>query len=281
MNINLYDYMPLLDAIDSIVTIVKPDGEIVAINAHAAKVLGYDKDELVGQPVLALHQTGIENEVAEVMSNLTNNSETICHLPVVAKNGVVIPVETHIYKACWEGEPVLFGFSKDIRKEVESEKRWKAVFYASPIPVALTHVASGRIIEVNDAWFKLMQYDRSQVKGKTTAELGIFFDQREREELLKKVTDGQLLNEHIHFKSQHGRDIYGLFSATQLEMDGELCWITSLVDETEKVQLREQINDMQETSISSALEQLHQQLARNKFITIGDDEVEYEWANRG
>ena len=281
MNIDLSDYMPLLDAIDSIVTIVKPDGEIVAINSHAARILGYNKDELVGEPVLALHQTGTENEVADVMSELSDNSETICHLPIVAKNGIVIPVETHIYKACWDGSPVLFGFSKDIRKQIESDKKWKAVFYLSPIPVALTHVASGEITEVNDAWLSLMQYTREQVIGKTTAELGIFFDPRERDALLKKLENGQLLNEQVHFKSSYGHDIYGRFSATQIEIDGEMCWITSLVDETENVQLREQINNLQETSITSALEQLHQQLSRNKYITLGDDEVEHDWVERG
>lgn len=279
--INLPDYMPLLDAIDSMVCVVKPDGEIITCNTCATNILGYSKDELIGKNVLFIHQVGTEDEVAAVMQNLVDASETICRLPVVTKSGACIDVETHIYKASWNDKQVYLGFSKDIRKEVESERKWKAVFYASPTPIALTRVSDGKIIEVNDAWLRLMEYSRGEVIGKTTNELCVFYNQRDRDELLKRIDEnGQLLNEHIHFRTQRAHDIYGLFSATQLDIDGELCWITSLVDETEKVKLREQINNYQEASISSALEQLQQQLANNKFITIGDDEVEYDWADK-
>lgn len=279
--INLPEYMPLLDAIDSMVCVIRLDGEIITCNAFAANLLGYSKADLVGKNVLFIHQTGTENEVAKVMQDLVDASETICRLPVVTRDGICIDVETHIYKANWESELVYLGFSKDIRSEVQSERKWKAVFYASPIPIAVTRVSDGKVIEVNDAWLNLMEYSRDEVIGKTTNELCVFFDQRDRDELLERIDEnGRLLNEHIHFRTQRAHDIYGLFSATQLDIDGELCWITSLVDETEKVKLREQINDYQEASITSALEQLHQQLANNKFITIGDDEVEYDWADK-
>jgi hypothetical protein len=37
-----------------------------------------------------------------------------CPIPVMAKDGSVIPVETRITKGEWDGKPVLFGVSKDL-----------------------------------------------------------------------------------------------------------------------------------------------------------------------
>ena len=54
-----------------------------------------------------------------------------------------------------------------------SEQRFSAIHDAVPFAIALTKMPEGVIVSVNDAFLKLFEYDRRDVVGKTSVELGI------------------------------------------------------------------------------------------------------------
>ena len=267
MNGDLHDYQKLFDAVSAMVFVITYDGIILAVNRSVMDKLGYSRTELVGQKVISIHPPGSEEKICRILDSLVQAEEALCTLALVAKNGLFIDVETRIYKGSWETVPVLFGFSVDITKQKVSEQKFEAIFTYSPIPIMVSRLADGLIIDVNDAWCRLMGYTREDVAGKTTTEIAVWADPEERDNLVAVLEHTpHILGYPVHLLSANREAIYGLISGTELTINGEAVWITSLVDHTEQKLLEEQIDEIRELTITIALEKLEKQLASNKYI---------------
>lgn len=267
MNGNLNDYHRLFDSIDAMLFVVRFDGTILAVNRTVIDRLGYKRDELIGHNVLMIHPEGSEDEICESMALLATKEESVCNLPLVSKCGRHMAVETRIYRGTWEDESVLFGFSVDITKQKTIELQCEAIFRFSPMPILVSSVADGKIIDVNDAWCNLVSRERDDCIGKTTIELGIWQDVEEREIIIEELEHATTISGcPVRLVSGNGEGVYGLLSGTKMTINGEEIWITSLIDHTEQYLLEQQLDEIRELAVTSALEQLNNQLATNKYI---------------
>lgn len=267
MNGDLQDYQKLFDAIDAMVFIITNTGNILACNRAVTTKLGYSKEELVGQPVLTVHPLDSGEEICRVLAMLSTCDETVCSLPLIDKLGRRLETETRIYKGSWEGQPVLFGFSSDVTKQKTFERKFEAVFYYSPMPILVSRIEDGTVLDVNNAWCNLLGYNRSDVVGKSTIDLHVWNNTNDRVKIVNKLKfDETVSNEPVELLSSDGNIIYGRLSASQLVIDGEHLWVTTLVDKTEQTLLRNQLSTMREISLASAMEELDKQLSKNKYV---------------
>jgi PAS domain S-box-containing protein len=69
----------------------------------------------------------------------------------------------------------------------ESERKFATIFHHSPLALGLTRLPRGEIADVNEAWVRMMGIPRYEAMGKTTAELGVVVDPRERRRLYEEV----------------------------------------------------------------------------------------------
>ena len=67
MNGHLLDYVKLIDAIDTMLFVITPDGHILACNSAVTRRLGYQRDQLVGMNVSSIHALGSMDEVTKVL----------------------------------------------------------------------------------------------------------------------------------------------------------------------------------------------------------------------
>lgn len=269
MNGNLNDYHRLFDAIDAMLFVISFDGVILAVNKTTISRLGYARDELIGNSVRFLHPQGTDNEVCNVLSLLATTEETVCYLPLVAKDGHEIDVETRIYKGSWEGDAVLFGFAVDITKQKATEMKCEAIFRLSPMPVLVSSLSDGRIIDVNDAWCELVDRKRDDVLGKSTIDIGIWTDITDRRNMMEQLQHTTTINGYpVRLNRSDGGIVFGLLSGTRMKLNGEDIWITCLVDHTEQYLLEQQLDEIRELALTSALEQLDKQFSKNKYVRL-------------
>ena len=269
MNGHLLDYVKLIDAIDTMLFVITPDGNILACNSAVTRRLGYQRDQLVGKNVNSIHPAGSMDEVTKVLQVLNGCDETVCYLPLVDINGRYIEVETRIYKGTWEGDPVLFGLSTDITEQRMTERKCEAVFQYSPIPILVSRVSDGLIIDANGAWQMVTGYAKDEVIGKTTKSLHLWSNPDERDRLVALLDDrSDFYNEPVTLRTKHWDEVYGLLSGAQLTLDGEHIWITSLIDHTEQHLLEQQLDEIRQLAITSALDQLDKQMKKNKYIRV-------------
>ena len=134
------------------------------------------------------------------------------------------------------------GLFQDIteRKQSEealrgSEERFSKAFQASPIIITLSQMHSGKLLEVNEAFEKIMEYSREEVIGKTTVELNIWESQLERDRFMQIFrTNGQHRNTEVKFRTKSGKYITCLYSAELIDLEGEKCLLSNIEDITER-----------------------------------------------
>jgi PAS domain S-box-containing protein len=113
----------LFNTLDDLAFVLDQNGNIVHVNRTAEKRLGYALEELAGRPVLDLHPPDRRREAGEIVAAMVDGTTSVCPIPVLAKDGTLIEVETKVSRGEWDGRPVLFGISRDIGDRIRAEKR--------------------------------------------------------------------------------------------------------------------------------------------------------------
>jgi PAS domain S-box-containing protein len=134
------------------------------------------------------------------------------------------------------------GMNTDIteRKQAEealliSEDKFRKAFESNPGIVAISTLDEGRYIEINQHFTDLLEWERHEVIGRTSTELGLFCDPSERNTLKKlMMRDGNLRNYDAKMKTKSGQIRIGSFSAEIIEMGGLKCLFSQVEDLTER-----------------------------------------------
>ncbi|GFO55722.1 hypothetical protein GMSM_27290 [Geomonas sp. Red276] len=116
---------------------------------------------------------------------------------------------------------LLAYFERINHERRESEQRFRAIFDNSPIAIGLGELVGGRLVEVNPAWLTLFGFEREEVIGRTTEELGIYLRDEDRDRIIVTIqTQGRIVNSSLQMRHRSGeaRDI--MFSAETVNLDG-------------------------------------------------------------
>ena len=133
-----------------------------------------------------------------------------------------------------------------------SETRYRAAFDLSLQPTSLSRAEDGRYMEVNSAWLTIMGYELDEVVGRTVYELGVFADPSDGLRLRKGLNRDSVFREfRAQFRKKDGTVIWGLMSASVIELDGIPCILTVTQDLTAIEAAQEKVAAAQEATRSS------------------------------
>ena len=159
----------LFETLVDFLFILDSQGVILHANHVVFDRLGYAPDELIGQPVLAVHPPELHADATRVMSDMLAGHGTVCNVPLQCADGQRIAVETRVVHGMWNGAPALFGISQDISERVAAEAHQRlaaSVFNSADEGIMITDT-HGNIIDVNDAFTAITGYERADVLGKS------------------------------------------------------------------------------------------------------------------
>lgn len=124
----------------------------------------------------------------------------------------------------------------------ESEERFVKAFEGNPQPMALTGLNDDRYIDVNPSFLSMSGYDRQQVVGHTSADLGIWTDRNDWVRLTDELKRfREVRNYELTFRTKSGEARVLLGSAEILDLRGKHCVLISATDITERKQLEEDL----------------------------------------
>ena len=193
----------------------------------------------------------------------------------------------------------LHGVSRDVteRRRVEeallaSERKFSAAFHASPAPMVITDIHQGVIIDANEACAAWSGYNREEVIGRTTIELGFWVQPPARAGFVSHILkDGGMDSFPLTYRVENGEMRDTLHSARIIELEGVPCILSHIQDVTEmrraqeellrhRVQLEEMVRS-RTRDLSNALEELTREVEARKKIDAALRAREIELRNRG
>lgn len=114
-----------------------------------------------------------------------------------------------------------------------SEARFAAAFAASPIPMAITTLATGRYVEVNEAFERQIGYHRLEIHGKTSLEVNVWPTPADRAAMIAELQEHKSIRSRkTEFRTKSGKLITTLYSASLIEADGQPCVLAAILDIT-------------------------------------------------
>ncbi|MDP4291635.1 MAG: PAS domain S-box protein, partial [Bacteroidota bacterium] len=119
-----------------------------------------------------------------------------------------------------------FGFIMMLNQRLNSETHeakthFEKIFNTTPDAVAINRLEDGSYVDCNASYLKIYGYNKEEILGKISAEVNIWNDPAEREEIFRRVKEnGSCENYEIQFLNKEGKLHTGLVSANLLTLKG-------------------------------------------------------------
>jgi PAS domain S-box-containing protein len=156
----------------------------------------------------------------------------------------------------------------------KSEEKFAKSFRSSPVAIAISSVAEGRFIEVNDRYTALYGFSRDELIGHTSIELGMFPDPEDRKEIAGRFRAGNgFSNYELRLRTKSGEPKDVLFSTEPIDIDGQECMLSLVVDITERKQAEQALRESEER-LRDSLENTH-----DSFFSL-DRDWRFNYVNR-
>jgi len=240
------NYETFFDSIDDFIWVLDLQGNIININSTVVDRLGYTREELIGKSVLMVHPSERRDEVGRIVGEMLNGTAEFCPVPIVTKSGIQIPVETRVSHGFWDGNPVIFGVTKDISKIQLSEEKFSKLFHLNPSACGLSDVENQKYIEVNKAFYKLFGFDQNEVIGKTAADLGLLTPETINAILVNADGNGIVTNAAAGLKAKNGDIKDVLLSAENIYIQDKKYRFTVVYDITEQKRAEEALRESEQ-----------------------------------
>jgi len=226
------------------------DGRFTYVNEAGTHMFGYSKQEILNG--LRVQDTMVE-EVHDLsqraIREIFKGNTTVGERTFLRKDGTQFIGEIHAGPIYKEEEVVgVRGVLRDITASKqaeealrESELKFRGLFDLSPQAIAVTEVETGRLIDVNDTFCKVTKYDKEEVLGRTTTELG-FYSKEDRSRFIDKLQPtGEIHGLEMDFKAKDGSIINAVMFARYIQLKGKTFIITTFLDMTERKRLESQL----------------------------------------
>jgi PAS domain S-box-containing protein len=244
-------YRSLVETTSDWIWEVGADGTYTYASPKVEEILGYHPEEIVGMTPFDLMPPEEAERIAGVFKDHVDNGKPIVTLENVChhKNGRRVVLETSGVPVFNEtGDIICYqGVDRDITRRKRNEKirqeneaKFRILFDLSPLPIALSEAATGRIVDVNEKLCELSGFSKKELVGKRSTEMG-FYTGQDREKVTSALKAlGEVKGLEMDFKTKDGSFHSALMFAKTIQIGNEHLIVTVIYDITDRKRLEEQ-----------------------------------------
>ena len=225
----------------------------LAVNEAAVRHYGYSAQEFLEMKITEIRPEEDVPAVLKVNANLGEGFTSVGVWKHRKKDGTLIDVEISTDRLTLHGRSAQLSLINDVtekqRNEMQlrhSEERFSKAFRSSPLAITISTRSDGRYLDVNDAFLRLVNTERTAVIGKSVAELQIWADPQDRELMLHLLNQtGRVVALQTQFGTRSGEIRNVEVSAEFVQLEGETCILAITKDVTESKRLEQQLQQTQ------------------------------------
>lgn len=238
------------------IVITDLDDRALYANSRMTELTGFEVDDLIGRPAYELLQpkenwAEAQDRNRDRIAGVSSRYETRLR----RRDGSLFWAE--VFGAPFrnpDGQIVgTLGCLVDIdeRKRTmeelrQSERRFSRTFHASPIPLCLITMDDGSFVDANRAFFRVSEYRREEVIGRSAQDLGLWDNSHEHARFIALVKrHGVVRDLECGLLTKHGERREYLLSAETIELSSSSGLLVSCFDITERLNLEEQLRHSQ------------------------------------
>jgi PAS domain S-box-containing protein len=256
------DLDSLFETAQDFLFVLDEQGRILRTNRVVQERLGYGADELQNMDVDAVHPEDRRDEARRIVAAMLRGELTTCPVPLRAKSGALIPVETRVRAGRWQGRPALLGISRDVSEREQAAaalraERDFAQLVMRTVEQGLTVTdADGRFEYVNPAYARMAQRAPSEMIGRSPAEFTVEDDRARLEEARQARREGRATTYETRLLRADGGLVPVLITGAPrwpgAEVSGAISVVTDLTEQKQheetRLELERQIQEAQRRS---------------------------------
>ena len=214
---------------DAILIVRQEDSMIVDFNASFSRLLGYTREDAIGNLEIELNLFEDPDERKRLVHLLEKTSEcTNVETRLLTISNEPVAVEISLRYVEINGDLCTLCIGRDISKRLraemalrESEEKFEQIFTQSPDGIVILDQKDLTICEINDAFLRASGYDREELMGKSIIDIAAVVDNNELSEAAELITgSGKFENREMTFKAKSGEHIPAIVSATLIDIKG-------------------------------------------------------------
>lgn len=126
----------------------------------------------------------------------------------------------------------------------ESEEKFSKAYYSNSNAMIISRLEDGKILEVNDRMLEIFGFERDEIIGKTSGELNVYKDIKERDRMRTEVKEkGFVRDFQVTHQTKRGEIRHALLSVDTIQIKNEPYILTVLNDITRLKQAEQSLKD--------------------------------------
>ncbi len=169
----------------------------------------------------------------------------------------------------------------------KSEEKFSKAFHNSPDAIVITSISDGKIIQVNEGFYRLAGFTQEEIAGKTTIELNLWDELTHRDQFVEALQkNGRVLNYETKFRKKTGELFDGFISGELIKLQELPCVLTIIHDISERKQAENELLRIQEhleDTVAGRTTELNERMAEVELLNRALANVleDFQAANRG
>lgn len=195
LSLSEYKYSLIFDKSPFAITLgTFPEANLIAVNDAFLTLFEYTREEVIGKTTIELGLNTIDslNEVRRIMHEFGKVKNFECILKT--KTGKEVNISLNMNWVSIRGVNHTLATLEDIstRKKAEdamhfSEDKFSVLFHKGSLPSVLTKFPNIEIVDANEAFLELFGYEKKEVIGHTSIELGLNRDINLRNQIYQEI----------------------------------------------------------------------------------------------
>ena len=247
-------YRRIVDTSTEGVAVMDEDQRFTFVNAHMAKMLGYDAKELIGREFESIlfdedmpdHRNQMKNRRLEMASQYERRLKHRDGHAVWTNISATPIFDAHHH---FEGS---FGMITDIteRKKAEnllreSNEKFALAFNNAPINIAISSLDNGLYLDVNQQFLDTFGFSRDEVVGKSSLELGLITNVQ-REQVIEVIRKKGAVEElELVMSAKSGKELLFKYWGKTIIVSNQERLLSLFLDITEHRKIEQQFQQAQ------------------------------------